>query len=202
MVRTVISKDIFTDGARSAAHVFKDPPVVNGKDTDRTIPRDRNAVEITPRSTTPVCIGTGPLIYPTRMGRQYIGSPKRSISPQEVSNAEPFNTSINGIYSKHRDSESTWSKLTGSKLSNKSSVDVYLRCRMNLLRETVLTKIPNFMDLGLSSVHTTDELGSVFIPTTRIGSLTHGTNWLLPGHCISEDTADRVSGTRPEKNII
>ena len=35
---TILSKEIVTDATRSAAHVFKDPPVVNWKDTDRDIP--------------------------------------------------------------------------------------------------------------------------------------------------------------------
>ena len=71
---------------------------------------------------------------------------------------------------------------------------------MNLARETALTKSTNFMDMGLLSVHTSDELGSVFITTTRIGSLTDGSNCLAPGHCIGEVTADILSGTSPEQN--
>ena len=153
-----------------------------------------------PRSTTPVHIGTGNLVSPNRTKSQYIGSPRQFISLQEVSNAEPLETSIHGISSKHRDPAPTWSNLNGSKFSNKSFSDVYSRCWMNLARDTVLTKIPNFMDLGLSSVHTTDELGPVFIPTTRIGSPMHVSNWIPPGHRISEATVDRVSETRLKQN--
>ena len=151
--------------ARSADHVFKYPPVVNWKDTDGMITCERKTVGIPPRETTPVRIGTGILFSPTRMGSQDIDSPRRSIVPQEVRNAKPLETSIDGIYFKHRDPVLTRSKEIGSKFSNESISDVYLRCRMNLARDTVLTKSPNFMDLGLSSVHTTDELGSIFIPT-------------------------------------
>ena len=71
---------------------------------------------------------------------------------------------------------------------------------MNLMRDAVLTERPNFMNLWLSSVHISDELGSVFIPTTRIRMPTDGSNWLLPGHCIGEVTADRVSSTGSEQN--
>ena len=56
------------------------------------------------------------------------------------------------------------------------------------------------MNLGLSSVHISDELGSVLISTTRIGRLMDGSNWLLPGHLIGDVTADRVSRTRSEHN--
>ena len=73
---------------------------------------------------------------------------------------------------------------------------------MNLTHDAVITEIPNFMNLGLSSVHTLDELGSVFITTTRIVRLTDGSKWILPGHIIDEVTSDRVSRMRPEKSII
>ena len=51
------------------------------------------------------------------------------------------------------------------------------------------------MDLGLSSDNTTDELGYVFVPTTRIGRPTDVSNWLLPGNDTIEATAYRVRGT-------
>ena len=68
--------------------------------------------------------------------------------------------------------------------------------------DTVLSESPNFMDFGLSYVNTTDELGSVFVPTTRIGRPTDGPNWLLTGNDISEATADIVSGTKANKHYI
>ena len=43
-VRMILSNEIATDTAPSAARVFKDPPVVNWKDTDKNISRDRNTV--------------------------------------------------------------------------------------------------------------------------------------------------------------
>ena len=56
------------------------------------------------------------------------------------------------------------------------------------------------MNLGMSSIHTSYELRSIFIPTTRIGLQTDGSNWLLPGHPIGEVTENRLSGTRSEQN--
>ena len=56
------------------------------------------------------------------------------------------------------------------------------------------------MDFGLSSVDTTDEIGSVFTPTIKIGSATHGSNWLTRSHRISEATADKVSRTKSSHN--
>ena len=71
---------------------------------------------------------------------------------------------------------------------------------MNLARDAVLTEISNFVNMGISSVHTSDELGSVFIPTTGIRRPTDGFKWLLPSHCIGEVTADIVSSTGSEQN--
>ena len=108
--------------------------------------------------------------------------------------------SIHGISAKIRDPAPTWSNITGRKFSDEFSADIYSLCWMHLARNTVLTKISNIMNLGLSSVHTSDELGSVFIPTNIIRRQTDGSNWVPPGHRIGEVTADRVSGTRPEQN--
>ena len=56
------------------------------------------------------------------------------------------------------------------------------------------------MNLGLLSVHKSDELESFSIPTTRNRMLTYGSNWLLPGHLIGEVTAARTSRKRSEQN--
>ena len=64
---------------------------------------------------------------------------------------------------------------------------------MNFRSDTVLSESSNFVNFGLSSVNTTDELGSVFVPITRVRRPTTGSNWLLLVQDISEATADRVS---------
>ena len=131
---------------------------------------------------------------------QGIDGPRRSIITQEVRNSDPLDTSINIIYSKHRDPTPTWNKVIGSKFSNKSRTNVYACNQMNLVSETVLRKIPNFIYFGLSSVNTTYELRLVFSHTNRIGSATPGSNWLPRSHRISGATADRVSGTKAKYN--
>ena len=52
----------------------------------------------------------------------------------------------------------------------------------------------------MSSVDTTDELGSVITPTTIIGSATHESIWIPLSHIISEATEDRVSGKKSKHN--
>ena len=98
-VRMILSKDIAADVTRGAARIFKDPPVVNWKDTDGTISQYGNTVGTPPPIlTTPVRIGSGPSVSPASIRSQEIESPRWSIIPQEVRNAQPFDTSINGIY--------------------------------------------------------------------------------------------------------
>ena len=196
VVRTIISKEIVTDAARSTAHVFRNPADVSWHDTDKTTPRDGNTFIRSTSLNYPVPIGGSTTVSPTRTGSQEIISPRGSIGPKEFRNSQPFETSINGIYTKHRDPAPIWSKVIGRKFSQKSSSDVYLRCWMNLTRDTVLTKIPNFMNLGILFIHTFDELWSVFIPTTRIGRPTDGSNWLLPGQFIGEVTAEKSEQDR------
>ena len=56
------------------------------------------------------------------------------------------------------------------------------------------------MYFGLSSVDTTNELLSVFATTTRIGSVTHGYDWLPCSHFIIEDTEDIVSKAKAKNH--
>ena len=86
-VRTILSKYIVTDVMRSAARVVKDPLVVNWKYADGTILQDINTVGNPSRTSTLVQILYGPLVSPTRMRIQDIGSPRGSIDPQELRNA-------------------------------------------------------------------------------------------------------------------
>ena len=47
-VRMILLKETVTDAAHSAAHIFKDPPVVNWKETDGIIPWGGNCLETPP----------------------------------------------------------------------------------------------------------------------------------------------------------
>ena len=71
---------------------------------------------------------------------------------------------------------------------------------MNLTYDAVLAESPNYMNLVLLPVHTSDEFGSLFILTTRIVRPADGSNWLLPVHLIGEGTEDRVSRMGSEQN--
>ena len=199
-VREVLHKEIVTGTTRSAVGVIKNPPVVNWKNTGGMITADRNNVGIPPRTTTQVQTGTGPSVPPISIGRQKIEGPRRSIINQEARNAEPLDASINIISAKHRDPTPSWSKVIGNKTITNKSADVYAHGQMNFRSDTVLYESPNFMDFELLSVNTMDELGSVFIPTTRIRKLMDGSNWILSSHDISEATEDRAIGMKAKNH--
>ena len=62
----------------------------------------------------------------------------------------------------------TWSKVIGNKFTDKSSDDINSRCQINLVRDAVLTQSPNFVNLGLSSVHPLDDLGPYSYPLPEL----------------------------------
>ena len=159
-----------------AVGVIKDPPLINWKDTSRKIPVDINAIRIPPRTTTNVWTGTGPPVPPFSIEIQKIEGPRRYIIPQDVRNFKPLAASINQFPAEHRDTTPGWIKIIGSKSVINESADVYRHSWMNFKSDTVLYKSPNFINFGLSFVNTTDELGSVFVPTNRVGRLTNGFN--------------------------
>ena len=199
-VCAVLYQEIVTGATRSATGVLKDPLVVNWRDASGLIPRDRNTVRIPPRTTSPVQTGTGPSVSPISIGSQNIEGPRRSIMPQVVRNADPLDASVNIIPSKHRYPTPTWSKVIGRKFTNEYSADLYERSRMNFVSDTVLSESPDFTDLGMSSVDTTGELGSVFSHTTRIGLATHGSYWLPCNRYICKATEDIVSRTKAKNH--
>ena len=195
-VRVVLYKDIVTGATSSAARVLKYPPVVNWKDTGGEIPVDINTAVILPTTTTQFWTDTGTSFPPIRIGSQKSGGPRRSIIHQEVRNADPLGASVNINPAKYRVSNPRWIIVIGSKTFTNGSANIYACSRMNFGSDTILSKSPDFMVFGLSSIKTTDEIRSVFVPTARIVRPTDGSNWLPPGHDISEATEDRVRGTK------
>ena len=198
--QTISSKVILTDTVHSGAHVFRNPTDISRMDTDGTIPQDGNTSIRSPRLTSPVLIGGGTTVYPTRTVGKDIIIPKGPTGYVEVRNDQPFHTSVNGNSDENGDTTPTLSKAIRKEESDDPSANIFLRCRMKFTRDAAVTKRPNFMNLGISAVHTSDELSSFSIPTTRIRRLIDGYNWIFPGHLIGEVTADIMSGTRSDQN--
>ena len=109
--QTPALKVIAMDMMRSGARVFWTPADVSRHDTDRTTPRDSNTSIRSPRLTSPDIIGSGTTISATSTGSQEIISPKGPTGSVEVSNAQMFNTSINGNSAKKGGPTPTFSKV-------------------------------------------------------------------------------------------
>ena len=95
--RTILSKEIVTNMARSALHVFRTPGDVRRNGTDGTTPWDGSTAIGSTRLDSPVRIGGSTTGSPIRTGSQDIISPRGSIGPQWIRDAQPLDTSINGI---------------------------------------------------------------------------------------------------------
>ena len=80
---------------------------------DRTIPWDGNTSIRSPGFTSPVLMGGGTTVSPTRTDDQEIIISKGTTGSVEVRNAEQFRTSINGDSSEHGDPEPSFSKVIG-----------------------------------------------------------------------------------------
>ena len=93
--QTIALKVIVPNAARSGAQVFQDPTAVNRKDTDGTIPRDGNTSRIPTRLTSPVLIGGGTNISPTRTSIQDIITPK---GPTGVLSSKDRNSVHKSVY--------------------------------------------------------------------------------------------------------
>ena len=64
---------------------------------------------------------------------------------------------------------------------------------MNFGSNVLFNPNPNFINLGIASANKTDKLGSVSVPTTRVGRPTSSFDWIWHGNYIEESTSDRVS---------
>ena len=155
-IHTVLSEDIVTGTAPRAAHVYKNPPVVNWKVASRPITIDMNNVGVSPIATTQVLTGTGTSTPPIRIRRQEIGIQRGSIGPQKVSNTHPLETSINQFSPKHGHPTLIFSKLISRKTVPNESADLYVRKRTDFGSNSVVSESPKFMDFGLSSSNTPD----------------------------------------------
>ena len=114
----ILSKDIVIDAARSAVCVLRNLADVMRHGMDRTTPQDRNTAIGSTTLASTVRIGGSTTGSPISTGNQDIISPRGSNGAQWSREAQPLDTFINGICSKHRDTVPTWSKAIGFKLTD------------------------------------------------------------------------------------
>ena len=137
-----------------------------------------------------------------RTGTQEIISPRRFIIAKRAKNSKPLDTPIIGFSAVHGQSTSILIKVIGLKTVLGESADVYARRMMDFARNSVISKSPNFMDLGLLPAHTMDKLDSVIDPATRVEGLKDGSDWLASMHGCKEVTVGRVSEAKVYSDYI
>ena len=118
------------------------------------------------------------------------------MSPAVVGNTQKLDVVVDGKFPDDLDSASILSKEIGHKLSDSSSDDLYLLCRMNLASDVVQTEVPQFMDLGLPDINTFHKSGVLGTSATRISRPTDGSHLSAPYHVFGEETAAGISAAK------
>ena len=101
-------------------------------------------------------------VYPACgiMGSLEILNKHGSTGSVEIGDTQKFDTSIDEHLAKDGDPTSIFSKVIGQELSHGSSSNIYLRCQMDFTSNAVRTEAPNFVNLGLPAVNTSDEFNT------------------------------------------
>ena len=166
--QTVLSKKIVTDAALSGARIFQTPREVSRTGMYCTTPWERNIVVAAARFTSPLQFFHSTTDSPSQNRNQDIINPIGAVSPQWTRNANKLKTSVNWFFVEDRGLKTILSKVLGCKFTDNSSVDIKSRCGTNFGSNAVFTQNLKSIHLGLASVNTTDKLGYVTVPTTRI----------------------------------
>ena len=82
-----------------------------------------------------------------------------------------------------------FTKLLCDKLSDSSSRDLYIRCKMSLAADPVNIPEPQFVYLGLSTIDALDKGSSLFTPATTVVRPTYVTHWSAPYHILVKTTS-------------
>ena len=100
------------------------------------------------------------------------------------------------------DSASIFSKVIGHKLSDGSSDNLYLRCRMDFRSDVVQTEAPQLVDFGLTAINTLNESRVFGAPATSIRRPTDVSHWITPDHVFGEATAFGMSSAKSDHDYI
>ena len=130
------------------------------------------------------------------MGGLQVGKKRQPTSLEKVSNNQKLDTAVDRKFHNDQYSASFFSKIISRELSQGSINDLYLCCRKNFSSNVVQTKAPQFVDLGLLDVNTSNELGVLSTPAIRIIRPTDGSNWSVTDHVFGRVTAVGMSAAR------
>ena len=200
-ILTPARKETVADAVCSGAWVNQNPRHVRRTGRDGNTPGDTGMSVRSKQSPPPVMIGSH-TIYPSCgiSGSLQVGKKRQSTSPDEVGNAQKWDTIIDKKLRNDRYYAPFFSKVIGHELYHGSSNDLYLRCRMNFLSNVVQTEALQLVDLGILAIKTSYELSVLNTPATRIRRLTDRYHWTAPDHVFDEAIAVGMSTGRSEQD--
>ena len=157
---TPATKEVVADAASGGVWVNRNPRKVSQTGVDGITPCDTgHAVRSNP-DPSPVLIVSGTTFPPCGLSWSLqVVKKRKSTSSAVIRNAQTSDAVVDSNLLDDQDSASIFSKVIGHKLSNGSSDDLYLRCRMNFARNVFQTEAPKFVDLGLPTINTLNESG-------------------------------------------
>ena len=191
------TKKVITDAARCSARIIWTLRHVSRTVRDSTTPGDCNIDVRFPRANYPDLIGVIGILPPRgNIGSLKVFNEQKSTVSDETRDTQNFDNYVDTNLANIGDSTSIFSKLIGCELSHSSSANLYLICQMDFFSNTVRTKGPNFVDLGILAVNESDEVNIFGTPATRIRRTTDGTHWSAPDHFFVKATVFGISATR------
>ena len=185
-----VMKEVVADAVSGGTWVNRNPQQVSSTGINGSTPGDiRYSISIV-EPPSPVLIGIVSTYSPCGLNMsQNVENKRQSTSPALVGNTQKLDAVIDVKLPDNLDYVSIFRKVIGHKLSNGSSGDLYLQCRLNFAADPVQTQTPQFIDLRFSSINTLDERSGISTPATRIQRPMDGFHWSAPDFVFGEATA-------------
>ena len=117
-----------------------------------------------------------------------------------VGNTQKLDAVIDRKLPDDLDSASIFRKVIGHNLSDGSSGDLYLHCRMNFTDDVFQTQTPKLMDLGFSTINTLDESSHLSNFATRIQRPTDISHWSAPNNVSGEAKSLGMSAAKSDND--
>ena len=133
-----------------------------------------------------------------RSGSLQVINKRQSTVYEKIRNTQKFDASVDRNLANGGDYTSIFIKVIGHELSHSSRADLYSRCWMDFLGNTVGTEAPHFVNLGIPSVNASDVVNIFSTPTTRIRRRSDGPHWFVLDRDFGEAIAVRMNAKRSE----
>ena len=165
----LVTKEVIADAASGGVWVNRTPRRVSRTGVNGSTPgkicNDVSIVE-PPSPFLIIIVATSPHFFLN--GSLHVFNKPQSTSPGLGRNNQNFDNVVDRKLPDDLNSASIFSQVIGFKLSDGSSSDLYLRCRMNFAGGVLQTQTPQFMDLGFSATNALGESIFLSTPDTRI----------------------------------